>query len=265
MANVSYKSVLRLAALFVAGLAAIASSEQVTTCMPRFARTAPATGFLTKTIKVDGIERRYVVYVPIGYDKRRAWPTIVFLNGGGECGTDGLLQVSEGLGPAVLAHSERWPFLILFPQKPAGNLQWIEMDRMVMSMLDATKRRYNVDPRRIYLTGLSQGGEGTWRLGAKHADLWAAIAPICGQGDVNDAAKLKTLPIWAFHGEIDDVAPVEVSRTMVKAVKDAGGDCVLTTYPNVSHEAWINAYGESGLERWFSAHARPDRKSAKTP
>ena len=145
------------------------------------AREIP-TGFLTKTVKASGIEVKYVVHVPPSYQPHTPMPTIIFLNGSGECGTDGLLQIACGLGPAVMRHVDKWPFIVIFPQKQVEPDKWAEEDPMVMAILQKTQREYNVEQTRLYLTGLSQGGFGTWAIAALHPDLFAAIAPICGGG-----------------------------------------------------------------------------------
>ncbi len=217
---------------------------------------ALSTGFLTKTIKQGGEEYKYVVYVPADYDGSKPYPTIVFLNGAGECGRDGLKHVATGLGPAIMKDASKWPFLVLFPQKPTVRSNWEDHDALVMAMLDKTKAEYKVDTSRLYLTGLSQGGHGTWTIGAKHPDMFAALAPVCGWSDTSTASTLKPLPIWCFHGEADPTVKVEKSHEMVDAVKAAGGDVKLTTYPGVGHNSWDNAYGKEDLGAWFLQHTK---------
>jgi predicted peptidase len=220
--------------------------------------TAAATpkGFLLKTIKQGDEEYRYVVYVPANYEESKPWPAIIFLNGAGECGRDGLKAVAVGLGPAVMLDPDHWPFLVLIPQKPDVDSTWAAHDALVMAMLDATKREYKVDTTRLYLTGLSQGGFGTWAIAIKHPDLFAAIAPICGGGNAADAAALKDVPVWAFHGDADTVVPHALSEEMVEAVKKAGGDATLTLFPGVGHNSWDRAYRESQLYDWLLKHKR---------
>ncbi len=231
--------------------AANAAAQQETKAVP--------TGFLLKTIKQGDQETRYVLYVPPDYDAAKAWPTILFLHGAGECGHDGFKPVAVGIGSAVMLDSEHWPFLILIPQKPDVRDSWAQHDALLMAMLDATKRDYNVDTTRLYLTGLSQGGYGTWAIGARHPDLFAAIAPICGGGNTSDAAAYKNLPVWAFHGDADPVVPPKNSQEMVDAVKAAGGDAKLTLYPGVGHDSWDKAYREAGLYDWFLKYRRESK------
>ena len=218
-----------------------------------------STGFVDKTLAVNGSEHRYAVWLPPGYTSDQQWPLIVFLHGMGECGTDGRKHLDVGLGPALRAEPDRWPFVVVLPQKPDRDSQWADHDAMVMAMLAATEREYRIDPTRRLLTGLSQGGAGTWALGSKHADVWAAIAPICGYGNPADLApKLTAMPIRAFHGLDDRVVPPQQSRDLVAAVQEAGGSVVLTEYAGIAHNSWDKAYHESGLAEWLQQQVRPE-------
>ncbi len=216
---------------------------------------AAQTGFLAKSLKLGDKDIKYVVYVPSGYDPAKPMPTIVFLNGMGECGQDGWRQVYY-LGGAIMLSPAKWPFIVVFPQKQDTKGLWEAEDDMVMAALGATRREYNVDASRIYLTGLSQGGHGTWAIAANHPDMFAAIAPICGWGDEGTAKKLVGVPAWVFHGEADTTVPPDRSRDMAKWVEAAGGSCKLTIYPGVGHNSWDKAYREEDLPGWFLQHKR---------
>jgi predicted peptidase len=122
-----------------------------------------------------------------------------------------------------------------------------------LSILAEVQKSYKVDPKRIYLTGLSMGGFGTWSLATKYPDRWAAIVPICGRGDPKQAEKIKDLPCWCFHGDADPVVKVEGSRAMIKALKAAGGKPKYDEYPGVGHNSWDRAYGNEELYKWFLA------------
>ena len=215
-----------------------------------------AKGFASKFINVNGEDIRYAVYVPWVYDDQKAIPMIVFLNGMGECGTDGLKQLGVGLGTAVILDAERWPFIILFPQKQKHDIEWEDQEDMVMAVLDSAKQEYNIDESRIYLTGISQGGHGTWAIAARHADIFAAIAPVCGWGDEEMAQALVEMPTWIFHGEDDSVIPLSESIDMHEFMKSAGGSPELTTYPGVDHNSWDNAYRNENLADWFLKHSK---------
>ncbi len=151
------------------------------------------TGFVFSSLELGSQSYPYALYVPRSYDHRRAWPLILFLHGKGECGRDGSRQLHVGLGPELLAQPERWPFLVLFPQKPAKDDEWEQHEAAVLAMLDDVTGRYNVDPNRVLLTGLSQGGHGTWVLGARHPERWAALVPVCGY-----ACRADGVPTRAF-------------------------------------------------------------------
>jgi predicted peptidase len=164
---------------------------------------APAErGYLMRSVTVGDKDMKYVVYVPSAYDPAKPMPTIVFLNGAGECGTDGLKEVFH-FGTAVMLNSEKWPFLILFPQKQDVKTLWEDEEPMVMAIIERSRKEFNIDSTRLYLTGLSQGGHGTWAIAARHPDLFAAIAPVCGWADEDVAKKVAKLPIWTFHGDQD--------------------------------------------------------------
>jgi predicted peptidase len=212
--------------------------------------------FLPKSIEVDGQEFKYAIYVPPTYDPKTPQPTIIFLNGHGECGTDGMLQTTQGIGNAVKANPEKWPFLIIFPQKQVGDEKWEDEESMVLAILGRTREEYNIDDSRLYLTGISQGGHGTWAIGSRHPELFAAIAPICGWGDEKIAAGLVNMPIRAFHGDIDSAVPVQESLDMENRLKAAGGSCDLTIYPGIDHNSWDKAYGEENLGEWFLQHKK---------
>ncbi len=209
-------------------------------------------GFFERTVVVGGVEHRYAVFLPRAYTPKQRWPLIVFLNGMGECGTDGWKQTEVGLGPAIRADEARWPFVVAFPQKPDKGSQWSEHGALVLGVIRDVEATWYVDDKRRFLTGISQGGAGTWALGSRHADLFAAIAPVCGYGKPDEVAtNLKSTPIWAFHGADDTVVPVQQSQALCAAVEAVGGSPVLTVYAKTAHNAWDQAYRESGLAEWL--------------
>jgi predicted esterase len=224
---------------------------------------AEPTGFVRKSITVAGTEHAYVVYVPPGYTKERAWPLLLFLHGMGECGTDGERHLGVGLGPAIKQEPERWPFVVVMPQKPDKPSQWFDHEAMVLGAVAATEKEYRIDGKRRMLTGLSQGGAGTWAFGSKHPTMWAAIAPVCGyRTSAFDATALKNTPVWAFHGDADNVVPVAQSKQLCDAVTAVQGNVGLTLYPGVTHNSWDRAYGESNLAEWLRLVGNPDEQRA---
>ncbi len=210
-------------------------------------------GFLERTITHEGREVRFVVYVP--RKTTRPLPAILFLHGRGECGVDGLLQVSVGLPIAIMKKRESWPFLVVIPQKATQDSTWWDEKENLQLILASVEKEFQPDAHRRYLTGLSQGGHGTFRL-AKHLPWqFAAIAPVCGWVDPALAAKeLRDTPVWAFHGEKDTVVKPEGSINAVEAILAAGGKPTLTLYPDLTHNSWDAAYQTSDLPNWLLSH-----------
>jgi predicted peptidase len=216
------------------------------------------TGFLDKVYKgSDGYEAKYVVFVPHGYDGKKKYPVILFLHGSGETGTDGQKQVKVGLGPAVKKRDKSFEFIAIFPQSHKRNWRAGSEDGMrALAILDEVEKDYQVDAKRVYLTGLSMGGYGTWSLAAAHPERWAAIVPVCGGGNAKDAEKIKDIPCWCFHGDADKAVKVELSRTMIQALKDAGAQPRYDEYPGVGHNSWDRAYATPELFEWLLQQKR---------
>ncbi len=208
-------------------------------------------GMLLKSLTFDGKEYRYAVYVPPQYDGSEAFPLITFLHGAGECGSDGLKSAVVGIGSAAMLKSDEWRTLILIPQKPETSQRWADLDKVIMAMTEETEKRFKVDKERLYLTGLSQGGYGSWALAAKYPDYWAAVAPVCGGGDPKDGAVLAKIPIWAFHGDQDGVVKTIRSRNMIEAIKKAGGNPKYTEYKGIGHDSWNKAFAEPDVLPWL--------------
>ena len=201
---------------------------------------------------------KYLLFLPDGYgDKKQRWPTILFLHGAGERGDD-LEKVKKHGPPKIVEKRKDFPFVVVSPQCPAGDW-WTDKVEVLIGLLDDIVGRYDVDTDRIYLTGLSMGGYGTWTLGAAHPDRFAAVAPICGGGKRFMALTLKDVPVWAFHGAKDRVVPLKESEEMVKAIKARGGDAKLTVYPDAGHDSWTATYNNQDLYDWFLTHRISDR------
>jgi len=222
--------------------------------MPAY-RSGIETGFINKFIFIEDKEYRYVVYVPREYNPEKPWPLIVFLHGAGERGDDGLKQTETGIGRAIRKHADWFPCLVFMPQCPE-RVWWDSAQKHVEQALEKTLREYNIDPDRIYLTGLSMGGYAAWIYGANKVDRFAAIMPICGGGKQEDAPKLAQVPIWAFHGADDDVVSPEESRKMVEAVRRAGGNIRYTEFEKTGHNSWDKAYGEEKHIKWLLKQRR---------
>ncbi len=213
------------------------------------------TGCVNKTMSIDGTERRYVVYVPYEYEPAREWPLVLFLHGAGERGDDGLIQSEVGIGRAIRRWSERFPCIVVMPQCPRG-VWWDKALPHAELAMEQTRAEYRIDPARVYLTGLSMGGYGTWLIGAREPVQYAALMPICGGGEPGDAKELARTPIWAFHGGKDGTVKPEESRRMVEAVKKAGGDVQYTEFPDLSHNSWDAAYSDKDAIAWMLKQRR---------
>jgi predicted peptidase len=215
-------------------------------------------GFLSWIYKdADGTESKYVVFVPHDYKGDKPYPVILFLHGAGETLGGKKRPVEVGIGPAIKKHEKTFPFITVIPQSHQRTWRADSADgKRALAILDEVCKNYKTDPRRIYLTGLSMGGYGTWSLAVAHPERWAAIAPICGGGDPRQAAKIKDLPCWCFHGDADRPVPVERSREMLRALWAAGGHPNYTEYPGVGHNSWDAAYGTDELYVWMLKHRR---------
>jgi predicted peptidase len=211
------------------------------------------TGFVPKVYKgSDGVESKYYVFVPFDYKGDKEYPVILFLHGAGSTGDDGEKQVKGGLAAAIRKKEKTFPFIAVFPQ--AQKKGWGakgEDGKRAVAILDEVCKAYKTNPKKVYLTGLSMGGFGTWSLAAAYPQRWAAIAPICGGGDPKTAAIIKDIPCWCFHGDADPTVKVDRSREMIKALKDAGGMPRYDEYPGVGHNAWDRAYATAELYEWM--------------
>ncbi|MBZ0295862.1 MAG: prolyl oligopeptidase family serine peptidase [Anaerolineae bacterium] len=197
----------------------------------------------------------YLVYLPPEYETREHWPLILFLHGRGERGNDLEILKRTGL-PSNIEAGQDFPFIIVSPQCPATSY-WIEQIEALNALLDYICDQYPVDQDRIYVTGLSMGGSGTWHLAGTYTERFAAIAPICGTGYKWYAEeRINDLPAWVFHGDADPVVPVEYSKRMVEALQDRGAEVRLTIYPGVDHDAWTRTYNNPELYEWFLEHSR---------
>ncbi len=225
------------------------------------------TGFLNRSISLNGETHRYQVYVPANYDEAEQWPVTLFLHGAGERGADGLKQTQVGLGRAIRLNARNWPTIVVFPQVPEGESWQGVAGEVAIAALDATIAEFSADTDRLYLTGLSLGGNGTWFLGYHHTERFSAMVAVCGFVDLGDrfpsflsgasdsfatlAADLADKPVWIVHGDADVVVPVGQSRSMATALEAAGAEVHYTELPGVNHNSWDAAYADEGLISWL--------------
>lgn len=181
-----------------------------------------------------------------------AMPLMIFLHGRGECGND--LELVKTWGPPRLVQEKSdFPFVVISPQCATPGWDTAALK----GLLDHAIAELNVDVTRIYVTGLSMGGYGTWKFAARHPQLIAAAIPICGGGHAGTAESLKNVPIWAFHGDADRVVPLSASKNMVDAIKDIGGTNVrLTVYQDVGHNSWKRTYDNPDVYKWLLERRR---------
>ena len=202
----------------------------------------------------------YWLFLPKGYeasDHTKPWPLMIFLHGHGERGDN--LDKVKLWGPPKRAEKEpSFPFVLVSPQLPEKYHSW--QVSQLQQLVEHSIESLNVDRDRVYLTGLSMGGRGSWALAAKTPERFAAVIPICGGGKPKTAARLVDVPIWAFHGDADGVVPVEETKEMVKSIKDSGGEKVkMTIYHGVKHNSWSQTYANPEIYQWLLKQQRKPR------
>lgn len=206
--------------------------------------------------KTKFLNKEFLVSTPKEQPKSGKNPLIVFLHGKGSRGNN-IGQIRGKGPPSRMKGNPKFTFFVVSPQclKDKNGKGWWQT-RDLNLLLDHIKEKYPVDEKRIYLTGLSMGGFGSWAWGAGNPYTFAAIAPICGRGDPRTADKFKDLPVWAFHGDEDNIVPMSGSKQMVDAINARDGKAKLTIYPGVGHNSWTQTYANPELYKWFLRHSR---------
>ena len=224
-------------------------------------------GFIAKTLATGGRNpRKYQVWVPLGYTRTRKWPVILFLHGPDGCGADGEKMLAQGLPQAIKKRNGRFDFIVVIPQCPSPRGWHGAQERFAVTALTTVLEEYSCDRQRLYLTGVSMGGNATYALAAKYPTEFAAIAPVGGIGDVRRAKTIARVPAWIWHGETDKTVAVDKARKMVKALNGAGAAAVkYTELPNVGEDAWDQAYAGDALWTWFLGHTCPEKQVATAP
>ena len=197
----------------------------------------------------------YQLFIPENAQGKTKWPLMIFLHGSGERGDD-IAKVKVHGPPKHADRDPDFPFILISPLLAAEEDWDIEK---LEKILDHALTTLPVDPERIYLTGLSRGGHATWRWGAHSPGRFAALAPVAGRGNPDDACKLVDTPVWALHGDRDDVVEPEGSFAMSRAIRACGGlNSRLTIYPNLGHNAWDPAYEDPALYLWLLSQRLDD-------
>lgn len=222
-------------------------------------------GFVQRVYQAeDGSKHPFLVFVPYHYDRKQPAPALLFLHGAGERGDNNIDQVIVGLAPAIMKNRGKFPFVTVFPQC-AREHNWLADGpdaKLALAMLKQTQDEFATDSDRVYLTGLSMGGQGTWTLAAQNPEMFAAIVPMCSHPDSTTAAKLAAarLPSWNFCGDKDAASTVQANRDMAEALKKAGAPHKYTEYAGVGHNCWDAAYGTPELYTWLLQHSRSANK-----
>jgi len=220
-----------------------------------------------------GTQLPYRLLKPKNYDPSQKYPLVVFLHGAGERGNDNHKQLVHGMNDFASDEiMDKYPAFVMAPQCPEGQW-WAPFNQAtksaaggdqpapalaaVLEAIPALQKEFSIDAQRIYITGLSMGGYGTWAAISRRPELFAAAAPICGGGDPASAATIKHIPIWAFHGADDNVVPAAQSRQMIEALKAAGAQPKYTEYSGVGHDSWTETYRNPELYAWLFAQRRP--------
>jgi len=202
----------------------------------------------------DGGSIEYLLYLPADYDASKPHPFMLFLHGRGE--SNGPLSMVKIWGPPRLVEKGRkLPYIIASPQCPKNPSRWSDDTQQanLVALIAHLEKTLSIDETRMYLTGLSMGGYGSWTLATAMPDKFAAVAPVCGKGDPTQAAKLKDTPVWAWHGTEDKAVPFKHSEEMVDAIRTAGGEKVrFTSLEGIGHNSWSAAYATPDLYAWFN-------------
>jgi predicted peptidase len=235
--------------------------------------TAASSPFRRREVTVEGVRTMYQVHEPAR--AAEPLPVILFLHGAGESGSDGVAQTTVGIGPAIRRDPARFPALVVFPQASRG-YGWSGFNlAAAVAALEDVESSYTTDRDRVYVTGISMGGYGTWLLALQQPQRFAAAVPVCGGLDRGSAMRIAALaagsieslharaarriahvPQWVFHGDADNIIPVEESQVMVAALREAGAKVRYTEYPRVRHNSWDPAYAEPELLPWLLAQKR---------
>lgn len=223
----------------------------------------------------DGHLLKYRLLKPADYSPTEKYPLVIFLHGAGERGDDNLAQLKHGMKDFCRPEiRSKYPCYVLAPQCPKGE-KWADVDwskdsvelpaaissslRLVFEVVDSMREDAAIDANKIYITGLSMGGYGTWDALYRRPDFFAAAAPICGGADPATAEKIKDVPLWCFHGDQDSAVRVQFSRDMIAALKKADGEPKYTEYPGVGHDSWTATYANDALYEWLFSNRRQSR------
>jgi predicted peptidase len=215
----------------------------------------------------------YRMMKPVDYDASRKYPLVIFLHGAGERGDDNTAQLVHGMNDFARDENRKaYPCFVIAPQCPKGK-RWVEVDwssashtqpekpsdplGATLELVETLQKEFSIDSRRLYITGLSMGGYGTWDAIQRRPETFAAAVPVCGGGDEKAAGRLVKIPIWCFHGALDQAVKPERSRNMIAAIRKAGGNPRYTEYADVGHDSWVRAYSDPEMMKWLFSQELP--------
>jgi predicted peptidase len=229
----------------------------------------PRDRFEAREFESGGAKLKYRLLTPKGFKagEEQKYPLVLFLHGAGERGDDNRVQLIHGMGDFASDEvMEKHPAFVVAPQCPKDQ-RWVDVDwgaeshtmpeqpsqpmRLTLELIESLRKEFPIDENRLYITGLSMGGYGTWDALQRRPELWAAAIPICGGGDPSGAKVMKDIPIWVFHGDQDGAVKVKRSRDMVEALKAEGGNPKYTEYPGVGHDSWTATYRNPEVHAWL--------------
>lgn len=198
---------------------------------------------------------QYVKYLPKDYDPTKKYPLVFFLHGAGERGDDLDVACRHGFMKHVREDGKEYPFIFIAPQCPAEKY-WACYTESLLAFLEYVCQELPIDRDRIYLTGLSMGGTGTFMLTMAAPEIFAAIAPVCGSGIIWYAEKLRNVPVYMYHGDLDDTVPIQESVTMLTKIHERGGHAQLKICYGYKHNSWDVAYAGDELVEWLLSHKK---------
>ncbi len=214
-------------------------------------------GFQLRTLRKEGFGvRKYTLFLPAEYETAKSLPTILFLHGSGERGSDGIVPAQVGLGPAVLARHADFPAIVIFAQAKETWAAESEDASAALAILEEVSARFKVDPNRLILSGLSMGGRGAWEIAAANKGRFSAVVPICSPARIESAQALMTVPLWAITGDADRVDTVRSMRAMVDKLLELGAPAKYSEYRGVGHNSWDRAYADRDLIDWMITQKR---------
>ena len=203
------------------------------------------------------LSNKYLLFLPENYGKeKKRWPAILYLHGASVRGTNIQKVRRYGL-PYKVDQEKDFPFVVISPQCIKGT-KWTNANELI-DLVDEVCSQYEIDSSRMYVTGVSMGGQGAWYIASQYPERFAAIAPLCGRADTSWALKLSKVPVWVFHGAKDKRCPIYYSERMVEALKALGGIIKFTVYPKEGHDIVTRTYENAELYNWFLQHRKENR------